>query len=78
LNRPPWDINVEVDRKRIRELFASFIGTDSSNIAITPCTAFAITLAARNILVRNSACLDTQRIWNVLVSNRLIFVSSAV
>lgn len=78
MNRPPWEINVEDDRKRIRELFASFIGTDSSNIAITPSTAFAITLAARNILVRKSARLDTQRILNVLVSNRLLFVPSAV
>ena len=34
---------------RIRELFASLIGADSSRIAIMPSTAFAITLAAQNL-----------------------------
>jgi len=34
---------------RIRELFASLVEADASQIAIMPSTAFAVTLAARNI-----------------------------
>jgi selenocysteine lyase/cysteine desulfurase len=49
LKRPPWQIHADDDQKRVRELFASFIEADSSQIATMPSTAFAITLAARNI-----------------------------
>ena len=54
LNLPPWEVNVEDDRQRIRELFASFVNTKASCISIMPSTAFAITLAARNIQVRTN------------------------
>jgi selenocysteine lyase/cysteine desulfurase len=38
------------DQKRVREIFASLIeAEDASDIAIMPSTAFAISLAARNI-----------------------------
>lgn len=56
LNRPPWDIAVESDRQRIRELFASFIEADPTDIAIVPSTAFAITMAAKNIQVGKKLC----------------------
>jgi selenocysteine lyase/cysteine desulfurase len=49
LQRPPWEMHAEDDQKRVRELFASLIEADASDIAIMPSTAFAISLAARNI-----------------------------
>eukprot|EP00980_Cylindrotheca_fusiformis_P009926 scaffold2195_cov132-Cylindrotheca_fusiformis.AAC.10 len=49
LSRAPWEIDVGSDRQRIRELFATVIGTDAKNVAIVPSTAFAMTMAARNI-----------------------------
>ena len=51
IQRPPWE-TYDDDQHRIREMFASLIEAedgDSSRIAIMPSTAFAITLAARNI-----------------------------
>ena len=49
ISRPPWDINVEKERQKIREIFASFINASSSDIAMMPSTAFAMSFAARNI-----------------------------
>jgi len=49
IERPPWTIDATEDQQRIRELFASLIDATSTEIAVMPSTAFAITLAARNI-----------------------------
>lgn len=49
VQRPPWEPHGSDDQGRIRELFASLIEAEATDIAIMPCTAFAITLAARNI-----------------------------
>lgn len=49
LDRMPWETHGSDDQQRIRECFASLIDAESSDIAIMPSTAFAISLAARNI-----------------------------
>jgi selenocysteine lyase/cysteine desulfurase len=49
IQTPPWEMNVTADQKRVRELFASLIEAEASQIAMTPSTGFAITLAANNI-----------------------------
>jgi selenocysteine lyase/cysteine desulfurase len=48
-SRPHRNTGTE-DQRRIRELFARLIDAEAKNIAIMPSTAFAITLAARNIV----------------------------
>lgn len=46
----PWQLSsASADQQRIRELFASLIDANPSDIAIMPSTAFAITMAARNL-----------------------------
>ena len=48
--RPPWTTDPSTeDQQRVRELFGSLIDASSSDVAIMPSTAFAITLAARNV-----------------------------
>ena len=50
ISRPPWTTDPSSDdQQRVRELFGSLIDANSSDIAIMPSTAFAITLAARNV-----------------------------
>ena len=49
LRRPPWEMHAEDDQEQVRELFSSLIEADPFDIAIMPSTAFAMTLAARNI-----------------------------
>ena len=49
LEQKPWETHGSDDQQRIRECFASLIDAESSDIAIVPSTAFAITMAARNI-----------------------------
>lgn len=49
IQRPPWKPHVFDDQSRIREIFAEMIEANAAEIAIMPSTAFAITLAARNI-----------------------------
>ena len=49
LIRAPWDGHSDDDQGQIRYLFSQLIDGESSSIAIMPSTAFAITLAARNI-----------------------------
>lgn len=53
VSRPPWEMHADEDQKRIRQLFATLIEAQESDIAIMPSTAFATTFAARNV----------QRIW---------------
>eukprot|EP00934_Nitzschia_sp_Nitz4_P004255 Nitzschia sp. Nitz4//scaffold166_size90379//15751//16965//NITZ4_005048-RA/size90379-snap-gene-0.54-mRNA-1//-1//CDS//3329538169//4245//frame0 len=46
----PWEqTNTGSHEQGIRELFATLIHADPTDIAITPSTAYAITLAARNV-----------------------------
>ena len=49
MRRPPWQMHGDEDQKRVRELFASMIDAKKSDIAVMPSTAFAVTLAAKNI-----------------------------
>jgi selenocysteine lyase/cysteine desulfurase len=49
IQTPTWEWNVTADQKRVRELFASLIEAEASQIAMTPSTGFATTLAANNI-----------------------------
>lgn len=50
IQQPPWEPHATGDdQQRVRECFASLIEADASDVAIMPSTAFAITLAARNI-----------------------------
>jgi selenocysteine lyase/cysteine desulfurase len=49
VTRPAWEMSGALDQCRIRELFASIIACRSIDISIMPSTAFAITLAAKNI-----------------------------
>jgi selenocysteine lyase/cysteine desulfurase len=50
VQRPPWEPHDDGEHQsRVRELFGSLIDADATDIAIMPSTAFAITLAARNI-----------------------------
>jgi selenocysteine lyase/cysteine desulfurase len=50
IQKPPWGgVAGSTDQKRVRELFASLIEAEASQIAMTPSTAFAMTLAATNI-----------------------------
>ncbi len=49
VERQPWDPHDSDDQERIRQCFASLIEAEANDIAIMPSTAFAITLAARNI-----------------------------
>lgn len=49
IQTPPWEMNVTADQKQVRELFASLIEAEASQIAMTPSTGFAMTLAANNI-----------------------------
>jgi selenocysteine lyase/cysteine desulfurase len=46
---PAWEMNGAPDQRRVRQLFASIIQADETDISIMPSTAFAITLAAKNI-----------------------------
>jgi selenocysteine lyase/cysteine desulfurase len=46
---PAWKMNAAQDQRRIRQLFASIIKADETDISIMPSTAFAISLAAKNI-----------------------------
>ena len=50
IRKKPWEKVSGDDQQRVRELFAAMINADSSRIAFAPSTAFAITLAARNLL----------------------------
>jgi selenocysteine lyase/cysteine desulfurase len=49
LERMPWETHGSDDQQLIRGCFASLIDAESDDIAIMPSTAFAITMAARNI-----------------------------
>ena len=49
LQRSPWEMSAVQEEQDVRSLFAQLIGAASSEIAIMPSTAFAITLAAHNI-----------------------------
>lgn len=49
IRKRPWEKTRADDQQRVRELFATMINADPSRIAIVPSTAFAITLAARNV-----------------------------
>jgi selenocysteine lyase/cysteine desulfurase len=49
----PWEPHAADDQAVIRRHFASLLNADAQRIAIMPSTAFAITLAANNI-IRNS------------------------
>ena len=52
IEEPPWISHPQSmkNEQHVRELFASLIQAEASNIAIFPSTAFAITLAATNII----------------------------
>jgi selenocysteine lyase/cysteine desulfurase len=64
LQRPPWEMPADDDPKRVREMFASLIeAEDASDIAIMPSTAFAISLAARNI----QKCLPKNKKGRILI-----------
>ena len=49
LEQMPWEPHGSDDQQPIRECFATLIDAESTDIAIVPSTAFAITMAARNI-----------------------------
>ena len=52
ISREPWESQHEIAvqaQDQIRQLFATIIDTEPSNIAIHPSTAFAVTTAAENI-----------------------------
>ena len=50
IQKDPWEMDVETDKQKIRELYADIVGAEgASHIAIMPSTAFAITLAAENL-----------------------------
>jgi selenocysteine lyase/cysteine desulfurase len=49
VTRPAWEMSGAPDQSRIRQLFASIIQAEETDISIMPSTAFAITLAAKNI-----------------------------
>lgn len=49
VTRPAWEMHVDDDQRVIRQLFARIIQADERDIAMTPSTAFAMSLVARNI-----------------------------
>lgn len=49
LSKPPFEMHGEEDQAKIRQLYATLIGDQASNIAMMPSTAFATTLVAWNI-----------------------------
>ncbi|GKY95426.1 hypothetical protein MPSEU_000504100 [Mayamaea pseudoterrestris] len=52
IGRHPWESQHDIAddaQAQVRQLFAQMIQTESSNIAIHPSTAFAVTMAAENI-----------------------------
>jgi selenocysteine lyase/cysteine desulfurase len=53
LQKPPWGNHADNDQAKIRSLFAGLIQADPKDIAMMPSTAFAITLAATNVLRNN-------------------------
>lgn len=54
IQMPPWKSNVSEDDRQVRRLFAQLILADESEISIMPSTAFAITLAAKNVELHSS------------------------
>ena len=66
---PPWISHPRsVDsQQNVRELFASLIGSSSDNIAILPSTAFAISMAAKNILKMNNNENETHSRTKILL-----------
>lgn len=46
----PWRISDDGVHERVRTLFARLLDVESDNVALTPSTSYAISMAARNIL----------------------------
>jgi selenocysteine lyase/cysteine desulfurase len=64
LHRQPWESGgaaAAESQRRVRQLFAKIIEADESNIAIHPSTAFAVTMAAENILREHSQSTTTRK-----------------
>lgn len=51
LHKDPWELHAEEDQDAVRQLFAKLIDADDGgkSVAITPCTSYAITMAAHNL-----------------------------
>ena len=64
---PPMEWHAEDDQVKIRQLFATLIEAEAKNIAVMPSTAFAMTLAARNIQRLNLPKNTTQTKNKILV-----------